>query len=331
MSIAAVIKEVGRGAAGARSLGSDLAHNTMAQVLAGDVSELELGALLIALRMKGESLDEICGFLQATHEHCMPLHSDTPVVLIPSYNGSRRLCNLTPLLATLLAQEGMRVLVHGPLLDPARVTTATVLQDLGLLCLDTRADQPLPADSPSTTDLVLDAWSRHEPAFVSTACVCPPLQSLLDRRWQLGVRNIGHTLAKMLNPVRGTRSLRLVNFTHPEFGALMQQWAQREGIDAMLLRGTEGEPVADPRRMPRIETFIAGQTCAVASCAAHEGVLSELPLLPRDNDAASTAVYVQSVLSGERPAPAPLLRQVELIRAAVTELQSPAQRLERTA
>jgi anthranilate phosphoribosyltransferase len=333
MSIASVIKEVGRGAAGARSLGTELARSTLAQVLAGEVSEIELGALLMALRMKGESLDEICGFLQATHAHCVPIPSDTPVVVIPSYNGSRRLCNLTPLLATLLAQEGMRVLVHGPLQDPTRVTSATVFQDLGLLCLDNRAGQPPASDStsPSPTDLIWDAWSRHEPAFVSTAFLCPPLQALLDRRWQLGVRNVGHTLAKMLNPVQGARSLRLVNFTHPEFGALMQQWAQREGVDAMLLRGTEGEPVADPRRMPRIDTFMAGQTNAAASCIAHEGVLSELPLLPRHNDAASTAVYVQSVLSGERPAPAPVLRQVELIRTALAALQSQGQRLEKTA
>jgi hypothetical protein len=83
--------------------------------------------------------------------------------------------------------------------------------------------------------------------------------------------------------------------------------------------------------MPRIDTFIAGQTNAAASCIAHEGVLSELPLLPRHNDAASTAVYVQSVLSGERPAPAPVLRQVELIRTALAALQSQGQRLGKTA
>ena len=336
MNLSPVIKDIGRGAAGARSMSQELARDTLAQVLAGQVDDLQLGALLIALRMKGESLDEIAGFLQAVHARCARLHSPTPVVLIPSYNGSRRLCNLTPLLAMLLAQEGVPVLVHGQMKDPTRVTSAAIFHDLGLTCLDIRPAQG--ADPVHGAKLgaqawapVFDSWSRREPAFFSTASLCPELQTLLDRRWQLGLRNAGHTVAKMLNPVQGSRSLRLVNFTHPEFGALMQQWVQRDSADTMLLRGTEGEPVADPRRQPRIDSYIAGLPCAAASCAAHEGVLAELPLLPRTNDAASTAVYVQAVLSGERPAPTPVLRQVELVLAAVAALHSADHDLEKTA
>jgi hypothetical protein len=89
----------------------------------------------------------------------------------------------------------------------------------------------------------------------------------------------------------------------------------------MLLRGTEGEPVADPRRQPRIDTWMAGLMRPELSSAAQEGVLSEMPLLPRATDAASTAVYVQEILSGMRPAPGPLTRQAGLIIAAVTALQ----------
>jgi hypothetical protein len=60
------------------------------------------------------------------------------------------------------------------------------------------------------------------------------------------------------------------------------------------------------------------------SLAAQEGVLTELPLLPRAIDAASTAVYVQEVLSGMRPAPPPLARQAAQIIAAVGVLQQRA-------
>jgi anthranilate phosphoribosyltransferase len=116
--------------------------------------------------------------------------------------------------------------------------------------------------------------------------------------------------------------LRLVNHTHPEFGALMSGWAQREAVDAMLLRGTEGEAVADPRRQPRIDTWLGGTLRPELSLPAHEGVLTELPLLPRATDAASTAVYVQEVLSGMRPAPVPLARQAGLIVAAAAALQA---------
>jgi anthranilate phosphoribosyltransferase len=147
--------------------------------------------------------------------------------------------------------------------------------------------------------------------------LCAPLQSLLDVRWVVGVRNAGHTVAKMINPISGARCLRLASFTHPEFGQLMTEWARQQHVDCQLLRGTEGEPVADPRRQPRIDGWIDGAWRPELSLPAHEGVLSELPLLPRTHDAATTALYIQDVLSGERPAPGPLLRQAALLGRAL--------------
>ncbi len=308
MSISIYLKDIGRGAAGARALSTDSARTLMREVLDGRASPAQTGAFVMAMRMKGETLDELCGFLDAVHERCVAVPSTQPVVLMPSYNGSRKLPNLTPLLALWLAREGLRVLVHGPLADPKRVTTAQILQDLGLAA----ALQPVD---------IAQAWARREPAYVPTRLLCPPLQALMDLRHALGVRGPGHTVAKMINPVVGAPTLRIVNHTHPEFGALMTAWARRSGADAMLLRGTEGEPVADPRRQPRVDTWLAGHLHPELSLAAQEGVLTELPLLPREIDAASTAVYVQEVLSGMRPVPPPLAHQASQIIASVELLR----------
>jgi len=315
MTMAKYIKEVGRGAAGARSLSRADAKDALVQVLDRQASDFEIGAFVMALRMKGEALPELCGFLDAIQQRCEVVSSDRPVVVIPSYNGSRRLPNLTPLLALELARAGARVLLHSPaptVNDTSeRVPSELILQHLGLANAQGGAD-------------VHAAWARREPAFVSLGLLCQPLQDLLELRWRLGVRNVGHTLAKMILPVCGARCLRLVNYTHPEFGALMAQWAQEEQADAMVLRGTEGEAVTDPRRQGRIDTYLAGQHSAALSALPHEGVLTELPLLPRANDAATTAVYIQDVLAGERPAPATLTRQVNAVLAALALLQSPA-------
>ena len=318
MSIAVYLKDIGRGAAGARSLTREAAQDLMRQVLAGEASAAQTGAFLIAMRMKGETLPEMSGFLAAVHARCALVSSDRPVVLIPSYNGSRKLPNLTPLLALWLAREGLHVLVHGPVLVSGRVSSASILQDLGL------------PPAQQATD-IHRSWSRREPAFVPTELLCPTLQTLLDYRQALGVRGPGHTVAKMLNPVVGAPTLRLVNHTHPEFGALMAAWAETSGADAMLLRGTEGEPVADPRRQPRVDTWLGGRLRPELSLAAHEGVLTELPRLPRETGAAHTAIYVQEVLSGMRPVPPPLARQAALIVAAVALLSRPAASLELTA
>lgn len=304
MTIAAYIKEIGRGKEGARSLSQPQAYDLMSQVLDGRVTDLEIGAFAIAMRIKGESTQELAGFLDAVQERCHPLKPARPMVVLPSYNGARKLPNLTALLALLLAQEGVPVLVHGPMRDPGRVTTAEIFHDLGLPIAHDAGDIP-------------HAWARREPVFIATETLCPPLARLLDARWVIGLRNPGHTVAKLIDPTRGGPALRVCNYTHPEYAQSLTQFLQHAGASAMLMRGTEGEPVADPRRLPKLDVFMRGVHRPELSLSAQEGVLTELPVLPRAIDAATTAVYIQSVISGEKPAPAPLLHQAECLRRAL--------------
>lgn len=304
------IKEIGRGSDGARALDSAQAQQLMGAVLDRSASDLEIGAFAIAMRMKGETLEELEGFLAAAHERCLRVASQRPVLVLPSYNGARRLPNLAPLLALRLAQQGEQVLMHGPLRDPRRVSSADVLQALGI--------------APARTQAEIDAcWARREPAFVPIDTLCPPLAWLLDVRWTIGVRSSGHTIVKMLNPVAGAPSLRIGSYTHPEFGELLAAHARASAADLMLLRGTEGEAVADARRQPRIDTFLRGLLRPELSCPAHDGPLAELPALPAC-DAGATAQYIGAVLAGARPAPAPLETQLRLVRAALQALAAEA-------
>ena len=307
MAIASYIKEIGRGSAGARSLTTEQSADLLGQVLDRQVSDLEIGAFALAMRIKGETVDELLGFLQAAQARCLSIASQAPVVVIPSYNGARRLPNLTPLLAMRLAQEGARVLVHGPRRDPTRVTSAEIFQALGLP----------PVEQPDT---IQEHWQRREPAFIATDTLSPALQALLDVRWVVGLRNSGHTVAKLLQPITGAPALRLSSHTHPEFGTLLSDLAQRSAAHLMLLRGTEGEAVADPRRCPKIDQWLGGVWQADLSCAAQEGPLAVLPLLPREIDAATVAVYIQAVVAGEKPGPAPLDRQVDLVMQGLHRL-----------
>ena len=308
MSITNYIKEIGRGKEGARSLSREQALDLMSQVLDGQVSDLELGAFAMAMRIKGESVDELAGFLQATAARCLPIACDRTLVVLPSYNGARKLPNLTPLLALMLAQEGVPVLVHGMPEDPGRITTADIFQVLGL---------PLARNA----DDVAQAWRRREPVFIRTDTLCPPLARLLDARWTIGLRNSGHTVAKLLDPCAAGQALRVVNYTHPEYGTMLTDFLQRTTANALLMRGTEGEPVADPRRLPRMDVFIDGQPRTELSLSAHDGVLRELPVLPRTCDAATTAMYIQSVISGEKPAPSPLTQQVACLLDGLAALE----------
>jgi len=307
MSIARYIREIGRGKEGARSLDEAQAHDLMSQLLDGRITDLEIGAFALAMRIKGESVAELSGFLRAVHERCIPLRSSgtQAVVMLPSYNGARKLPNLAPLLAMLLAREGIAVLMHGPLRDAARVTSAEIFEALAL---------PICSDAAQ----LHAAWSRGAPAFMPVDALCPPLAKLLAVRRVVGLRNSGHTLAKLLAPLPYT--LRVVSYTHPEYAALLGQFLAHTGAHAMLLRGTEGEAVADARRSPKLGLFIAGQLQAELSREAQPGVLAHLPDLPREHDAVTTAAYIQDVLAGRKPLPAPIATQLDYLKQALAAL-----------
>ena len=301
MSIAKYIKEIGRGKQGARSLSREQAADLFGQVLDGAVTDLEVGGFCLAMRIKGETAQEMAGFLDATDArlHKIPA-ADRPIVVIPTYNGARKLPALTPLLALLLAREGLPVLLHGVASESTRVFTSSVLEAL---------------DIPAQT--AVGAVRNGVVSFVPTAVLCPGLQRLLDVRRAVGLRNPAHSLVKIMNPCTG-KALVLSSYTHPEYAVSMAETFEVMHSNAMLLRGTEGESVADPRRMPQMDGFVNGQRVLLQQ--AQSGTLSALPDLPKEIDAASTAVYIRGVMAGRYALPAPIAAQVQHVLNLVSQL-----------
>ena len=83
------------------------------------------------------------------------------------------------------------------------------------------------------------------------------------------------------------------------------------GATALLLRGTEGEAVADARRLPQMDGFVRGRRITLQE--GRKGSLTDLPHLPREVDPATTAAYIADVLAGRKPVPDSVAAQVEHI------------------
>ena len=294
MGISQYIKVIGRGKVGARSLSREQAADLFGQVLDGAVTDLEIGGFCLAMRIKGETPQEMAGFLDATHQRLnhIPV-TGKPVVVIPSYNGARKLPVLTPLLALLLAREGLPVLVHGTATEPNRIEASNVLAALGI-----------PAQH------AIRSMVNSEITFAPTELLCPGLKRLLDVRRVVGLRNPAHSLVKLMNPCVG-KSLIVSSYTHPGYAISMAATFELMQSNALLLRGTEGESVADARRMPQMEGFLAGRRILFQE--AESGSLATLPELPRDISAASTARYIRNVMAGESPVPPSIAQQVKYI------------------
>ncbi len=301
MSISHYIKEIGRGKDGARPLSREQSADLLGQVLDGVVTDLEIGGFCLAMRIKGETPEEMAGFLDAVHQRLNLLPaSGGPMVVLPSYNGARKLPVLTPLLALLLAREGVGVLVHGTPTESKRVFSSEVLAAL---------------DVPSLTAIKLIA--PGDVVFAPTELLSPALKRLLDVRRAVGLRNPAHSLVKLMNPVAG-KALVVSSYTHPEYALSMAATFALVKADALLLRGTEGEGVADPRRSPQMQGFIKGER--VLADEGVKGTLPSVPDLPKAIDADSTAAYIRSVLAGDSPLPPSIAQQVAHILQMLRQL-----------
>ncbi|MEO7494137.1 MAG: DNA-binding protein YbiB [Massilia sp.] len=309
-----LIKEIGRGRKGARGVSREDAHALYAAMLDGRVSDLEMGALMLAMRIKGETVDEIAGFLDAAEASFDKLPAppgDYAPVLIPSYNGSRKMANLTPLLAMLLAREGVPVLVHGVTSDPGRVTTAEILQAMELPLATCLAD-------------VQAAHAIGHPSFMPITTLAPKMAYLLSLRAVLGVRNSTHTLVKILQPFDGP-ALRLVSYTHPEYLEMLGEYfttaAPRQRGEAFLMRGTEGETVANANRAQQIDWFHDGARTILVQ---RDTPTDELAEVPEARDAATTAAWIGRALRGEVPVPPSIGAQVAQCLLTSRALQASA-------
>ena len=304
MGISHYLKEIGRGARGAKPLTREQACDLFGQVLDGTVTDLEIGAFCLAMRVKGETTQEMAGFLDATHArlHRLPA-SDRPVVVLPSYNGARKLPVLTPLLALLLAREGLPVLVHGAATESSRVLASNVLNAL---------------DIPPQT--AIKKIANGEVAVVETALLHPGLQRLLDVRRVVGLRNAGHSVVKLMQPVDGPAVV-VGSYTHPAFGTVMTELFALLGQTALLSRGLEGEVVCDPRRTPQLDGFVRGTQLELQ--AQEPGTASDVPGLPQDITIEATADYTRRVLAGALPVPDSIATQVRHIVQLSTQASLP--------
>jgi anthranilate phosphoribosyltransferase len=294
------LKEVARGQHSARNLTRDQARVLFGAVFAGEVPDVALGALLVALRVKGESVDETLGMMDALAPHVLPMRLPTRrllPVLVPSYNGARKRANLVPLLVLMLAREGVPVLVHGAFQELSRVSTFHVLKILGH---DT-------AGSLAEAERSLE--ERHL-AAVPVNLISPALARLIDIRLQLGVRNSGHTLAKLLLPdgVRGSDACRLISVTHPEFLNLMRELFLALPANVFLMRGVEGEAVVRLNSPQPVEEM------------RHDGAPITHLIGEGDSDYAlptreahATARWTLDVLEGRAPMPVAIEKQAQLI------------------
>jgi anthranilate phosphoribosyltransferase len=233
----AVIKAVGTGPRGSRALTFEEAHMATAALLAGEVSPVQAGAFLVAMRIKGESPAELAGMTQALRDAATLTAAGAPgageplVACAGAYDGMVDAPHLSLAAAVLAAAAGARIVVHcGSTLGPKRGTTpADVLAALGG-----------PARPQSQESLAM--LDRSDVALVHAGAAIPGWDELATLRDEIGLRGPLHSAEKLVDHLGATRFV--VGHTHSSYrerlqGALSLLGAER----AITVRGMEGADV----------------------------------------------------------------------------------------
>ena len=178
------------------ALSFDLARASMEQMLSGDATPAQIGALAVALRMKGETPEEIAGMAQALRNHVAPIVTRRRPLLDTCGTGGDNAgtFNISTSVAIVVASCGVAVAKHGNRAVSSRTGSADVLESLGV-----RIDLT-PLSAARSLD-VLGITFLFAPHYHTA------LRHASGPRREIGVRTVFNILGPLANPAGATRQL----------------------------------------------------------------------------------------------------------------------------
>lgn len=234
------VRILGKGKRGSRSFTYEEALDSFGMILDNQVLDMQLGAFLMLLRVKEESVDELAGFVQATKNRLQ-----LPALQVDldwsSYAGKRKHYPWFLLAALTLAKHGYRIFMHGAAGHTInRLYTEDVLPHLG--------HQPC-----WTGGEVANALDNSKFAYMPLSAFAPKLGEIIEMRNVMGLRSPVHTLARLINPFNAPVTLQAI--FHPAYRASHQQAALRLGYqNTAVIKGEGGEF----ERNPDARTLVVG-------------------------------------------------------------------------
>ena len=223
------IKAVGRGEKLKRDLSYEESREALRLILTRTATDAQIGAFLIAQRVKGEAVDEINGFVDLLRsEFVIPLapRVDNLVDLVAPYDGKAKTAQLAPAIALTLAAAGLPVLLHGAADIPTKVgvTVAQVLAGLGF-----DADMSIAAAERSVE-------SRGF-GYIDARHFAPAYDALTPLRHQFGLRTVLNTVEKLLNPANAV--YQISGFFHANYIERIRM-TQTGARASWMVQGEEG-------------------------------------------------------------------------------------------
>ncbi len=225
-----LLAKVAKGQKTSKDLTWEEAKQAMKLMIEGAATPAQIGAFLVAMRFKSESVTELAAFTATARQYVppVPVRAGLGVLDVPVYAGKRDTFHAIVPAAIVAAAAGAVILLHGVDGPPDRRGISSVLKLLGV-----------PTDR--TAKLVGAEVGEKGLAYLDLALYHPPVNRFLEMRQELGVRNFFHAVARMLNPARATSQV--IGLSHPPyFEKTVEALRMLSCPRALVIRGVEGDP-----------------------------------------------------------------------------------------
>ena len=172
-----------------RSLDRAQARVVMGEIMRGEATPAQIGGFLVALRAKGETVDEIAGCAEAMREHVLPIHSTREDVIdvVGTGGDGGRTFNISTTAAIVAAAAGAAVAKHGNRAVSSVSGSADVLEALGFTL-----EQP--------PERIAESIDRLGFGFMFAPAHHPAMRHAAPVRRELGTRTIFNVLGPLTNP-----------------------------------------------------------------------------------------------------------------------------------
>ena len=207
-------------------LSTDAARWAMDQVMAGEASPVQLAGFLVALRAKGETVEELRGLADMMLEHAHRIEVPGPSTDIVGTGGDRmHSVNISTMASVVVASTGLRVVKHGNRAASSSSGSADVLEELGV-------------DLSLAPDRVAEVAHRVGITFCFAAAFHPSMRHAAVARSGLGVGTAFNALGPLTNP--GQPTYAAVGVADARIAPLIAGVFAGRGRAAAVFRGDDG-------------------------------------------------------------------------------------------
>ncbi len=211
-----------------RDITADEAEAAMTHIMTGEASEAEIGAFLVAMRIRGERPEQIEGFARCMRAACVPIRPKSADLVDTCGTGGDKLqtFNISTAAALVAAGAGVKIAKHGNRSVSSECGSADVLAALGV-------------DIDQSPEQAADAIDNCGLGFLFAPNLHPAMKYAIGPRRALGIRTVFNILGPLTNPAGASRQL--LGVFAPDLTQTLAETLGRLGsVHALIVHGLEG-------------------------------------------------------------------------------------------